>query len=84
MDSEDCVRSARGFVQNVISSCTVLLSFEQTVESFLFIAALNHGHSFEMNIAFCVVLNRNSRASLFVWGHISEQIEEKFVINLNI
>ena len=71
MDGEDCVWTARSFVQNVVSSCTVLLTFEQTVQSLFLVTALNHSHSFQMYIAFCVILHRNCWAGLFVRGHIS-------------
>ncbi len=84
MNSKDGVGATRSLVKNIISSCAVLFTFKKTVEGFFFIAALNHRHTFHVNITFCVILDRDSGTTLLMRWDLAEHIEKKFVINLYV
>ena len=63
---------------------SVTLSLEQEVESFLLIFAHIKGQTLDMNLTFCIVLNRDGR-SLLLWSrHGGNEIKHKLIVNFEI
>ena len=84
VDCENSVRSARSFVDSVIGSGTVLLTFKEAVERFFLTFAMNHGQALKVDLTFVVVLNVNVSSSLLVRGLAGEHIEEELIVNFNV
>lgn len=76
---------ARGFfVQLMGWYGTVAFSLEKEVESFFLIFAHIKGQTLDMNLTFCIVLNRDG-CSLLLWSrHGRNEIKHKFIVDFEI
>ena len=81
MDCENTVASAGRLVLIVVSSGSVLLTLEETVECFFFVAALSSSESLDVNFTLLVILNGDVSASLLVGGHSREHIKHELVVD---